>query len=65
MKRRHFSDYSVHKMQQFLKRRVAILRDGHYYKCDDATGDYTRKVESNQECSRGGQRSKRAFKSNP
>lgn len=44
---RHFSDYNVHKMQAFLERRVAVLRDGHYYKWDDATGDYTRMVESN------------------
>lgn len=43
---RHFSDYNVHKMQAFLERRVAVLRDGNYYKWDDATGDYTRKVES-------------------
>jgi len=43
---RHFSDYNVHKMQQFLERRVAVARDGNYYKWDDATGGYTRKVES-------------------
>ena len=43
---RHFSDYNVHKMQAFLERRVAVRRDGNYYKWDDATGDYTRKVES-------------------
>ncbi len=43
---RHFSDYNVHKMQLFLERRVAVLRGGHYYKWDDATGDYTSKVES-------------------
>lgn len=43
---RHFSDYNVHKMQAFLERRVAVLRDGHYYKWDDATGDYTKQVES-------------------
>ncbi|MCU0784568.1 MAG: M66 family metalloprotease [Verrucomicrobia bacterium] len=43
---RHFSDYNVLKMQQFLERRVAVPRDGNYYKWDDATGDYTRKVEA-------------------
>jgi len=43
---RHFSDYNVHRMQNFLERRVAILRHGQYYKWDDATGDYTRKVEN-------------------
>ena len=43
---RHFSDYNVHKMQAFLERRVAVLRNGHYYKWDDATGDYTKKVEN-------------------
>lgn len=43
---RHFSDFNVHKMQGFLERRVAVPRDGQYYKWDDATGDYTRKVES-------------------
>lgn len=43
---RHFSDYNVHRMQSFLERRVAVRRDGDYYKWDDATGDYTRKVEN-------------------
>lgn len=43
---RHFADYNVHKMQQFLERRVAVLRDGNYFKWDDATGGYTKKVEN-------------------
>jgi hypothetical protein len=43
---RHFSDYNVYKMLQFLERRVAVPRDGKYYKWDDATADYTRLVES-------------------
>ena len=43
---RHFADYNVHKMQQFLERRVAVRRDGDYFKWDDATGDYTKRVES-------------------
>ncbi len=43
---RHFADYNVHKMQSFLERRVAVLREGNYFKWDDATGDYTKKVES-------------------
>jgi hypothetical protein len=43
---RHFSDYNVYRIQQFLERRVAIPREGNYYKWDDTTGDYTRKVES-------------------
>jgi len=43
---RHFSDYNVHRMQAFLERRVAVRRDGQYYKWDDAMGDYTRKVEN-------------------
>lgn len=43
---RHFSDYNVHRIQAFLERRVAVRRDGQYYKWDDATGDYTRKVEN-------------------
>ncbi|MCU0793281.1 MAG: M66 family metalloprotease [Opitutaceae bacterium] len=43
---RHFSDYNVHRMQGFLERRVAVLRDGEYFKWDDATGDYARKVDS-------------------
>lgn len=43
---RHFSDYNVHKMQAFLERRVAVRRDGNYYKWDDATGNYTKKVEN-------------------
>ncbi len=45
-KLRHFSDYNVHRMQTFLERRVAVLRDGNYFKWDDATGGYTKKVES-------------------
>ena len=44
---RHFSDYNVHKMQEYLERHVAVRRDGEYFKWDDATGDYTRKVASN------------------
>lgn len=43
---RHFSDYNVHRMQLFLERRVAVRRGESYYKWDEATGDYTRKVES-------------------
>lgn len=43
---RHFSDYNVHRMQSFLERRVAVLRDGNYYKWDDATGGYTKLVAS-------------------
>lgn len=43
---RHFSDYNVHRMQEFLERHVAVLRDGSYHKWDDATGDYMRKVEN-------------------
>jgi hypothetical protein len=43
---RHFSDYNVRQMQAFLERRVAVARDGAYYKWDDATGDYTKKVEN-------------------
>ena len=44
---RHFSDYNVHKMQEYLERHVAVQRDGDYYKWDDANGGYTRKVVSN------------------
>ena len=43
---RHFSDYNVHKMQSFLERRVAVRRDGNYFKWDDATGNHTKKVEN-------------------
>lgn len=43
---RHFSDYNVHRIQAFLERRVAVRRNGHYCKWDDATGDYTRRVET-------------------
>ena len=43
---RHFSDYNVHRMQEFLERRVAVLRNGSYFKWDDATGDYTKRVET-------------------
>ncbi len=44
---RHFSDYNVHKMQEYLERHVAVRRGGDYYKWDEATGDYTCKVMSN------------------
>ena len=44
---RHFSDYNIFKMQEYLERHVAVRREGDYYKWDDATGDYTRKVVSN------------------
>jgi len=43
---RHFSDYNVHRMQEYLERRVAVMRNGSYFKWDDATGDYTKRVES-------------------
>ncbi len=43
---RHFSDYNVYRMQEFLERRVAVLRDGKFFKWDEATGDYTKKVQS-------------------
>jgi hypothetical protein len=41
---RHFSDANVRKMQAFLERKVAVHRDGGYFKWDDATGDYTAAV---------------------
>lgn len=44
---RHFSDYNAHKMQEYLEHHVAVRRDGNYYKWDDTTGGYTRKVQSN------------------
>ena len=44
---RHFSDYNVHKMQQYLEHHVAVQRNGDYYKWDDTTGGYTLKVISN------------------
>ena len=44
---RHFSDYNVHKMQAYLENHVAVERAGNYYKWDDATGGYTRKVMAN------------------
>ena len=44
---RHFSDYNVHKMQAYLERHVAVASAGDYYKWDDTTGGYTRKIISN------------------
>lgn len=43
---RHFSDYNVRKMQAYLERKVAVYRAGQFYKWDDATGDYTKRVEA-------------------
>lgn len=43
---RHFSDYNVRKMQAYLERKVALYRGGQFFKWDDATGDYTKKVAS-------------------
>ncbi len=43
---RHFSDYSVQKMQSYLEHHVAVRRDSNYYKWDDATGDYTLKMKN-------------------
>ena len=43
---RHFSDYNVFKMQAYLERKVAVFRAGQYFKWDDATGDYTKKVQA-------------------
>ena len=44
---RHFSDYNVFKMREYLERHVAVRRDGDYFKWDEQTGDYTRKVNAN------------------
>ncbi|MGL4419365.1 MAG: hypothetical protein ACRCZF_01750, partial [Gemmataceae bacterium] len=44
---RHFSDFSVHKMQMFLENRVAISKNGNYFKWDDASGSYSKKLDSN------------------
>ena len=43
---RHFSDYNVRRMQTYLERKVAVSRGGQFYKWDDATGDYTQKVQT-------------------
>jgi len=43
---RHFSDYGVNKMQSYLEGKVAVLRDGKYYKWNDQDGDYTKPVTS-------------------
>jgi len=42
---RHFSDFCVNRMQGYLEGKVAVLRDGKYYKWND-NGDYTRSVTS-------------------
>lgn len=43
---RHFSDYNVRKMQAYLERKVAVYRAGQFFKWDDTTGDYTKKVQT-------------------
>jgi hypothetical protein len=42
---RHFSDFNVRKMLTYLERKVAVLRDGEYYKWDDRAGRYANKME--------------------
>jgi hypothetical protein len=44
---RHFSDFSVHKMQMYIENRLAVYRAGAYYKWDDKSGTYSKKIESN------------------
>ncbi len=44
---RHFSDFCANRMQGYLEGKVAVLRDGLYYKWNDQDGDYTRPVISN------------------
>jgi len=44
---RHFSDFCVNRMQEYLEGKVAVLRDGMYYKWSDKDGDYTRRITSN------------------
>jgi len=44
---RHFSDYGVRQMQNYIEGKVAVLRGGNYYRWDDGDGDYTRYVSSN------------------
>ncbi len=38
---RHFSDYGVNRMQTYLEGKVAVRRDGNYYKWNEQDGDYT------------------------
>ena len=45
---RHFSDYGVNKMQNYLEGKVAVLRDGNYYKWNATEGDYTTPVNSSE-----------------
>ena len=44
---RHFSDYAVNKMQSYIEGKVAVLRDGKYYKWDNAAGEYSIQVTNN------------------
>ena len=44
---RHFSDFGVNRMQNYIEGKVAVLRDGKYYKWNQTDGDYTKPVTSN------------------
>jgi len=41
---RHFSDYGVNQMRNYLEGKVAVLRDGEHYRWNDEDGDYTSSV---------------------
>ena len=47
---RHFSDYAVTRMQNYIEGKVAVLREGEYYKWNDEDGDYTWPVASDGVC---------------
>lgn len=44
---RHFSDYGVNKMRNYLESKVAVEIDGDYYKWNDAAGEYNIAMNSN------------------
>ncbi len=43
---RHFSDFSVNKMQSYLESKVAVERGGDWFKWDQASGSYSQQMNS-------------------
>lgn len=44
---RHFSDYSVQRMQQYISNRLHVLRDGNYFRWSAVTQNYSTAADAN------------------
>jgi len=42
----HFSDYSVYRMQQYIEKKLAVLKNGEFYRWNSEQGDYSSQVSN-------------------